>query len=409
MFTSLLLVVVVAASMSLTLSRSRRATDAAERDEVCRAAESEIFRLAATMRESADWRTALNSGQFSARRDSLVASVFGPITVRHSFTDTDGDLTDGETDSVELLVHAVSANAEMAIAVQLEWDPGPLDFLSHAVSAEDDIRIKSGGSLACERSVRTGDDCRIDNNCILATPTLQYHDELTGYLRGDSIVAGQVPLHDLVAGYQLVGTEIDLGSLPFSNGAYQIQGCLLSPSDNPYGTADAAGIYFIDADGSKIDISNCRIAATLAIADCNKVNISGGVVWEYPINADAILVTDGEITVEDLEANLDESVLGVNFNPASTPYRVDVSNATMTDVMPSVLRGVIQTSQDLYFKQDGQEPLRIFGCLACSKLQVAGDVRIFPLDEIYENPPPQLSSTVPMRFVHGSWRRAATP
>ncbi len=73
-------------------------------------------------------------------------------------------------------------------------------------------------------------------------------------LRGDLVDSSvTLPSHDVVAKYIALGTEIPFLSVPQSGGDLLIQDQLLSPTSNPFGAADPAGIYWLDADNKRCD------------------------------------------------------------------------------------------------------------------------------------------------------------
>ncbi len=230
-------------------------------------------------------------------------------------------------------------------------------------------------------------------------------------LRGDLVGSSvTLPSYDVVAKYIALGTEIPFVSVPQSGGDLLIQDQLLSPTSNPFGAADPAGIYWLDAAGSDVIISHCRFDATLAIRNAGLVEIQGGIVWNYPTTADVILVTDSPITLTSVEATLDEAVRNVNFNPTSSPYRQTLFNSTTTDVYPTELRGVVYTSSD--FTLDpmvSNASLHVTGAIVANDLRIDGYMTVTQLDELLSKPPPGLSNPTPMRFVRGSFRRIPSP
>lgn len=413
LFTTLIVMVSVTAALTISTSNLRGETDRSSRGQALRFAESEIHRQASMMRTSSLWRSTATNNVFSAWHPITAngIDVTGSSLVRHRFYDSDGLLADDLTDSVELTVHAKVGRSEAAITVQLESDPAPLNLLRYSVTAADDMRFESGGALSCERPVQVFDDCKTDTWGILTTPQLACSGDLQMTLRGDLVGSSvTLPGYDVVAKYIALGTELPLGSIPQSDGDLVIQDQLLSPTANPFGVTDPAGIYWLDAGGRDVIISDCRFDATLSIQNAGQVEIRGGIVWNYPTNPDVILATNAPIRFTGVEATLDEAVRGRNFNPASSPYRQSLSNNTATDLYPTELQGVVYSSDD--FRLDpliSNTSLHVTGAIVAKDVRIDGYVTVTQLDELLSVPPPGLSDPTPMRFVRGTFRRVASP
>ena len=413
LFTTLLVMAAVTAAVSISTSNLRGETDRAGRGQALRFVESEIQRQAVLMRTSAQWRNVVTNNVFSDWSPFTVngVDVTGTSQSRVRFYDPDGDLADDLADPVQLTVHARVGRSEAALTVQLESDPKPLPLLHYSLTASDDIELEGGGALSCERPVQVADDCKTNTTGILTTPQLDCSGSVQITLRGDlSPSAVVMPSHDVVAQYVAVGTEIPYSAIPLSGGDLLIEDRLLSPTENPFGTADPSGIYWIDAQGSDVIISHCRFDATLAIRDAAQIEIGGGITWNYPTIPDVILATDSPIRIQNVEPRLDESARSINFNPPSSPYRASLSNTTATDIYPTELRGVIFTTHD--FRLDplvSAATLPIIGAVIGRDIRIEGSMAIRHLDELLTNPPPALSNKIPMRFVRGTFRRVPSP
>ena len=411
LFTTLIVVATVGVSLSVSTASLRSEMDRNDRVEAIRIAESEIHRLAAAMRVSGGWRSDNVSGQFSDWRDWDVATAtaIDPATrrVRHRYTDPDGLLDDDDSDSVQLIVHCRVGSARTALAVTMEPDPQPLEILGCSVTCTDDMLFASNGLVVTERPVFSADDCTGVSG-LLVTPRLDCGGSATVTLRGDLGDATiNLPSYDVPDRYKSMGTEIDVDSLPLSGGQRIIQDRVVSSSVNPFGTADPAGIYWIDADGEGIHIADCRIDATLMVEDASEIRLSGGLNWNYPTTPDAILVTDSPITFGDVQSQLSEADRSTNFNPPAVPYRGTLSNTTTIDIYPTELRGFVYTSEDILVESHGDFLLPIVGGLLGRDITVEGRLSVRHLDQWLDMPPSGLSNRVPMRFVRGTWRRVA--
>ncbi len=362
---------------------------------------------------SAGWRTSKTNGAFSSwvvLSDDGVNSS-DAARVRHRLTDNDGDLGDDSSDAVEVTAHAVVGKSEVAVTATLAPQFAPQPILAYGVTAYDDIQIESGGTLTSEYPIQVGDDCKTNSRGLLTTSTLECNGRVEMTFRGDrQSAAVKMPTHDVVDKYVQVGTQIPVASLPVQNGRRVIEDIVLSAAANPFGTADAAGIYWIDASYQIVRIANCRIAATLAIKNAASIEVTGGMVWTYARQPEAILVADADISFGNIEPLLDEAARNINFNPMSSPYRQTLANSTSTDLFPSELKGVIFTTDDITFDPtvDGK-PLVVTGAVVCKDLWIDGFVAVRQLSEVIDSPPLGLIDEVPMQFVRGTFRRVPTP
>ena len=413
LFTTLIVVASVTAALTVSTNSIRSEQDRGSRDQAIRLAESEIHRLAVLMQQGS-WRTDYNNNTFTAWRElqSDGTNLVSQAEVRHRFVDADGDLADDPSDSVELTVHARVSVAEVAVSVQLEPAPEPLGLLNYSITCTDDLQINSA-LLTCEQGVQVFDDCKTDNWGLLTTPRLEFNGYIQFSVRGEVINSSSItePSESVVDNYVSQGTQISLAALPLSGSDYLIENALLSPNANPFGAADPNGIYWLDAGGAKVIIKNCRCLATLAIRNASVVEVSGGVVWDYPTSADVILATNGPIEFRDLEAELSEPALSVNFNPTGSPYRGTLSNSTNTDVYRSELRGIVYSNgSQTYYPLDTDELFTVTGAIICTDLWVQGPLQVLPLSELRGSTPPTgLDNPTPMTFVRGTFKRIPSP
>lgn len=412
LFTTLIVMTVVATSLSISTTNLHGERDRAFRGEALRYAESEIHRLAAGMRTSSQWRSDSTNDVFT---DWYSIDIDGVAyednrQLRHRLVDVDGDLADDPSDSVTVTVHARVGRSEAALSVDLESDPAPLDLLRYSVVTTDDLRIESNASLSCERPVAVLEDCQGDPSGILTTPELRCSGTIDVTLRGDLAAGvGTLATDDVVATYVAAGTEIPVSLIPQPSGDLLLQDLVLGPTINPFGSPDPAGIYWINAQGNKLVLSHCRISATLAVTNASDVELRGGIVWGFPDSAEAILVTDGNLQIEAVEAMLDETARNTNFNPASLPYRRTQFNNTTSDVYPTQLAGVLYTSGELRIGPlVADAGLPIQGILMGHVVRIEGRVAITHLDEVLVEPPLGMADPTPMRLVRGTFRRIPT-
>ncbi|MFK8112764.1 MAG: hypothetical protein AB8B91_11200 [Rubripirellula sp.] len=410
LFTTLIVMTAVTAALSISSSSLKSEVDRESRGEALRLAEAEIQRLAALMRTSGSWRTTSANDSFSNWHSLTLdgSSTSDTSQVRFRYNDSDGDLADDLADPVELTVHAKVGRSQAALKVDLESDPVPLDLLNYAVTATDDIQLDDG-TLSTELPVQVSDNCQSNSVGLLTTPRIEIDGSVSTYLRGDSATASiTLPSHDVVAEYISQGTQIQTASIPTAGSDLLIQDVVLSPAANPFGATDAKGIYWIDAGGAKLILSNCRLNATLAVRNATLVEINGGVVWNYPTTADVILATDSAVELTSITPTLDENTRNVNFNPALAPYR-GTSNATNTDEYSTEFRGIFYSTGDFRLFNTGNPAVSLTGAVISSDLHVEGAMTIRQLSEVLTELPLGLRDSTPMRFVRGSFRRVPAP
>ncbi|QDT06767.1 hypothetical protein K227x_51830 [Rubripirellula lacrimiformis] len=413
LLTSLVVSSLLAAALTVSTATLSGQSDIEDRGRAIRLAESEMHRLASTMRVSTLWRTANISGDFSTWRTWSSGAVVlsgPPGQVRYRYTDLDGDLADDPRDDVELTVHTKVGRAEYAVSATLQWDRVPYRWLNYDVTSFDNLGFQYWSTLSTEGPTQVAGDCTATLGGYLMTPQLECNGSVSSTLQGTQ-VAGNIgsPPADLVGQYELAGTVVLRGSIPVISSNHTIQKCVLSPTSNPFGAANAEGVYNIDMQNQKLVIQDCRISGTLAIRNASEIVIRNGVHWSYPTTADAILVTDSPVTITGIDRSFGEADLNVNFNPTSTPFR-GTSDIEKDDLYSSEFRGVIYSSSTATLEAtDGDWNLIIIGAVVANGISVTGHASIFKLHELSDDPADRLCDPNPMRFVRGSWRRIDSP
>lgn len=405
LFTSLVVSITVAASLTLSMSHARRTGDRRDAQAAFRLAESEIQIQAARMNQSTDWRASSNTGEFSNWR--LLESG----RVRHRLDDPDGSLTDDLFDSVTLTVHAQVRNAEATLAVELQNDPKAHDVLRYAVTAFDDIEIEDGSVLSTEVPVQAVDDCKTSSTGRLVTPRLERGGAVNVWVNGDVAAANVTPLaQNVVSYYQNLGTEISRQSLRLSQGSRIIENVVLSPANNPYGTPNPEGIYWINPSPRPLVIRNCRIEGTLVVLGNNDVMVRGGVVWNSLDPGKPALLAAGEIRFESIASQLSEASINANLNPAPTPNRRGQSNSTMSDTYSTQFGGIYYTTSNIVVEDLASgHHVPFLGCLIGNDVIFECRTAIAFDPRLGMPPPDGFRDPIPMRFTSGTYRRLITP
>jgi hypothetical protein len=301
--------------------------------------EAGVLALAATeyamnqINTNSNWRTTYTSNVES----SSVNLGRGSFTFK--LVDTiDGNLTNDPTQPVKL--YGIGRVGSTTRVYSLTIEPVGLDFLRTAAHALTSFSLTNGTLTAVNGPISTnGTTYNYSTGVIVGnveTNVMNNGGTIQGNVKS-SAPAKEMPQDSVFTTYSAMATTIGYTST-FSPG-------VLSAAVNPYGTANANGIYKITVpSGGTLAISNSRIAATLLIQGSTSGTATvtvDNVMWDpaqasYP----SLIITGGTVNVTfNGGGGLDESSLGVNFNPASTPYN-GISNATKTDVFTAELRGL---------------------------------------------------------------------
>ena len=180
-------------------------------------------------------------------------------------------------------------------------------------------------------------------------------------------------------------------------GTRYIENVRLGYSNNPFGTGSVSpnGIYVISSPGENLVIRNSRINGTLVIQESAGVEFTDAISWEPSGRNFPALISNKEIDDNTSSTSLDESLIGVNLNPADTPYRGD-SNTTATDQYPTVVSGAIVSSRDIKLKGVASYLGPIMSAddiwVDCPNLsiQLPSDMLLNPPPGFYEDPPKML-------------------
>jgi hypothetical protein len=185
----------------------------------------------------------------------------------------------------------------------------------------------------------------------------------------------------------------------------RIERVVISAGNNPYGAANPQGIYVIDCQFQKLTIQDCRIAATLVLINTSTPHeIDEKIHWNPPVANYPSLMVAGDLQIMfDGGSPLSEASLGVNFNPASSPY-LGVSDTDSTDVYPGVIKGLVYVTGNLTVSRPAvMEGTIVVGGWA----NMTDTLNLTYSPPNRNNPPPGFSGGSGMRIVPGTWRRVA--
>jgi len=302
-------------------------------------AQAGIEHALVVMNGNSAWRTLL------ANNTPGTAVTMGRGTYQWKFVDeADGDLINNASQPVRLYGIGRVGQATRLVSVLV---PGvaSLDALRAAAYSGMSISVSqsatiNGGPAACA-GVFTVNQLGVLNGNVEA-----------GSVSNNGAIVGAVtapasprtmPASGIYDTYLALATDIPYTSL--SSG--QILRKLLSAASNPYGTANAQGIYKIDVPANKtLTLYNSRVVATLLVnlGSGARLQLNVPNLWQAPAGNYPILIVRsngaGIVMLQGSTNNLMEAACGVNFNPAGTPYN-GVSNTNMTDVYPCKVSGFI--------------------------------------------------------------------
>lgn len=201
------------------------------------------------------------------------------------------------------------------------------------------------------------------------------------------------------------GTNININALPTVSGVRSVRQRVLSPTANPFGATNPEGIYVIDCMGQAISFTQNRIVGTLVIL--NPLGSAGSFYDEQNFHVPAIsnfpaILVKGDFAFKTNATALTETI-GVNFNPAGTPYPYPsgIADIDTTDSYPNQVEGLIYVSGNL---QTQSSPNLGQVVVQGSISHISGSLSLNNNPVYYSNPPPGFC-TFKMTTSPGSWKQ----
>ncbi len=299
-----------------------------------------------------NWRTTLagtNSG--SLQRGTFTWSVVDL---------TDGDLGDDPEDPARLQATGTVNDASYTFSLDLTFTRMPLEAITKTISTTNLIHIKQNRSLRL-----TG--APLATNLNLEVNGILYGDVETKTTGGNGTIVGSViekaepkemPDPAVFDSYVAKATTIPC---PPSNDA--LEGVVLSPQSNPWGTPNPDGVYYIYA-AKNLTIRGVRIHGTLVIrcAEGKKVIFEDAVfLHNYRSDHPALLVDgDAQISLRSAEKELTESEWDMNFNPSGSGYE-DQADEDKDDSYPNEISGLVHVKGNLLMDETARVRGAIIG------------------------------------------------
>ena len=400
MVTTTLVAIIGLAAASVAHLEMRIVSQTTDLLEAQALARSAVEQALLKIENDANWRTTYTHGVEAPNPGEDV----GTGTIAFKLLDSDGDLADDESDSVEVVGIGRVGDTAAAESVRLYPTGAGLTCLGASFTSDGNITLQYGADITTSQCVASNGNIDASSSGCSIVGSVEAAGTVLGTVTG-VITSGatpkQMPGSDTFEYYRDNGTWIDIASL--SSG--KIENVVLSPSNNPFGTqANAEGIYVIDCGGQNVVIRNCRILGTLLLLNPGSTSYVGNSVrWDAVVPNYPALLVDGNFYIVHGKSDLSESSQGVNFNPVGTPYGGSEDSDT-TDTYPSGIRGLVFINGQFGNTLSGGNPIDGVLISQTSKIQSACELTYRSTFNDY--PPPGFASGNPMRISPGSWKRA---
>ena len=392
--TTMLVGVVALASIGLTQVQGRRAQQESDWAVAQLQAQNAIEGGLYFIHTRDTWRTMLQMGS------NQLGFFIGPNIATVVFTDpVDGDIANSDEDEIVLTATGVKGDARHQTEVTVQAVHDPLEAFNSVLHAAGDTEVNGGAMVMVTGApISTNGNAKIDG--------VVFGDVSALTRSGGGIISGDLTLDAPAADMPdpAVINDYISRATAIANPGGTVEKFVLGPGVNPWGAANADGVYFIDTGGSNITIKNARIWGTLIIrTGGGKVTLQDAVLME-PFRSDyPVLIVDGELTIETENASkvLDEAASSTNFNPPELPY-AGGSDADILDTYPNEIHGLIHATGAVEFHKT---PL-FNGIIVCeSTIKCHCDSPTFIYDESLRDNPPEGYTVIRMQIAPGSWRQ----
>lgn len=349
------------------------------------------------LRSDPNWRTARSNGAW------LSNQALGDAAFSLLLTDDDGNLADDLRDAVTLSGIGRRGVARYQLQLRLTPDRPALAALQTALHAGGGVNVNNGKTVTLSGGPLSLNGA-LNNNGTITGNVEAVSVARLGLVVGvvsTPVAAKDLPFSDVFDSYVARATAIN----PPSGTLNRV---VLSPGSNPWGTPDADGVYYINALGSDVTISNSRIDGTLLVrTNGNKLIVTGTVFMKNHRSDYPVLIVDGNarLSYSTDAAGLSESTQGTNYNPDGSPYQ-GASDTDMTDGYPGEIQGLVHVRGTLLLEQTAT----VRGCVICESTVDCNGSNTFVLDPtLYSNPPDGYRGVGQLLVVPGSWQRVVDP
>jgi hypothetical protein len=344
------------------------------------------------LQNTTSYRTGITSGIVVSSR------AFAGGTMRVAATDlTDSDLADSTLDDVTLTAWGVYGSATQMYQRRFKPSTTALDSLGISAYAGTNLSFSSAtvrayGVLGCGGTATALlSNVWADVEASVLTTGLTFRQSTLSLTPARTVPSGT----DALAAYLAMGTQISFSSLT-SGG--EIRDTVLGPGRNPYGAANAAGVYYINCANQSITIRNARISGTLVLVNPGSgSSFTQSVLLEAATPGYPALLVSGDMTLNMDSTDLTEGA--GSMNPTGVPYR-GVTDTDTTDTYPSMISGLVYVSGNLTISGS----TTIYGpVLSVKAISFSGTPVLYP---VMPSPtPPGFSTAGGFVPVSGSWAR----
>jgi len=326
------------------------------------AAENALARIAATD----DWRS---------RLAGVVTVPMGHGTMQWQITDdADGQLADDAEEPILIVATGQVGASKYKLGLRCLVEGLPLEVLSRCIHSGGDITMDKDSQLTViGGAASTNSDFHADKK----------KAELAGDLEADGVwwknnVTGNISKHAtpltmpdprVVDTYRAMATDI--------SGRTLINRQAIGPGRNPWGTANADGVYYLNAPGADVTLRDSRILGTLVVR-CRRLTIDNNVLMESFREDMPVLIVDGDLVLdfESYGSQLRESDEDTNFNPPGVPCSGQ-SDSDESDSYPSEIRGLVHVRGDLTLKSTAL----VRGAIVCDGEVLCDGINVIVHDE----------------------------
>ncbi|MFG0241948.1 MAG: hypothetical protein ACF8R9_04090 [Phycisphaerales bacterium JB054] len=338
--------------------------DAADAALVAQGGLDHLLQLIATTPE---WRTVYGSAPDLSAKLLSGGGFRGGSYTWELEDETDGDLFDDPADPVRVRCTAVVGQASRSLSVELaQSGSSPLDVLRMGFYTSKNVLSLTSTPSLVSPDAPLGAMGTFHNSVEIIG------DVEAGLITGTGTISGNrdilatpkdMPPSSVFDLYKARATTISWTS---HYGTFEPG--LLSPGANPYGAANAEGIYFLSVPAwDQLKLDKSRIVGTLLI-DVGmgaKIKFDDLIMEPAQPNMPTILIRttslSDEVSFRTGSSSLSESSIGVNLNPGHTPYRGS-SDSQLNDSYATQINGLIHVLGSLG-TVELQDGLTLNGCL----------------------------------------------
>lgn len=371
---------------------------AAERNlaESATLATSAVDLAVSTINSDSTWRKSRGCDEWNPK----LSIGHGELTWKQ-VDEVDHDIANDPSHPVRLVgMAAVGETARQFSMLAMATGNRPLPVLATTLHSETSISVtaaivSSGGPISCDGTITNAStiNAAVEANAVTNTGSI------VGFVTTPSRNK-TVPEAAALASYASSATQISYLSIPSGD----IDSTIISSSTNPYGLANAGGVYFIRVPtGQRLRIRNSIIQATLLIElqGTARVQIVDLVAWEPPAAGMPSLIATGpstsSITVAPTSGTVSVPLLGVNL------LGIVVVVGTRATA-PSELHGLFHLLGGA--STSFQQSPKLIGTWICDgPIAVSSKTELIAEPGLLSNPPPgytYLDATV--KAVPGSFR-----